>query len=82
MQLIKDPISADTIEAFAKLLEGAIEGRYVGAVIGVIRPRRRYSVHCIGEASRNPTFARGVVQAIDDDLRDSIHGDEMQETTY
>jgi hypothetical protein len=82
MQLIRDPVSTDTIEAFAKLLEGAMEGRYVGAVIGVIHPRRRYTVHCIGEASKNPTFARGVVAAIDDELRHSIHGDDLAETTY
>lgn len=82
MQLLRDPISTDTIEAFAKLLEGAMEGKYVGAVIGVIRPRRRYTVHCIGDACRNPTFARGVVQAIDDELRYSIHGDDLHETTF
>lgn len=78
MQLIKEPLSTDTIGAFQDMLEGAISGHYVGAVVGLLLPRRRYTVHCFGEACRNPTFARGVCLALDDELRHLIHSDGLE----
>jgi hypothetical protein len=75
MQLIREQISRSTVEAFQQMLEGAVTGHYVGAVVGLILPRRRYTVHCFGEACRNPTFARGVCLALDDELRHLIHHD-------
>lgn len=75
MQLVKAAISIDSIEAIEQIRQGFLEGHYIGAVVGLIRPRMRYTVHCIGMACRNPTFSRGVTAAIDDELRDMIHGD-------
>lgn len=50
-------------------------------VFGVMLKRKRYIVNTAGEAYRSPTFARGIVAAIDDELRDMIQQRANQDTT-
>lgn len=82
LELLRDPISTETIEALEELLERARRGDAVGFVIAVQKPRGRYSVHCVGEACNHPTRSRGMCMAIDDQLREMIHGDSSQDTRY
>lgn len=67
-QLQRDTISRDVIEAFEQLLEGARQGTVVGAIFGVALKGRKYHVNVAGSLVRDPTFARGICAAIDDEL--------------
>lgn len=72
LELVRTPISGDTVEALRELVEDARAGLYTGFVIGLLRPRLRYTVHCVGEACERPAWSRSVCLAIDDDLREML----------
>lgn len=69
LELVRQEISRDTVEALEEILQDARAGLYTGFVIGLLRPRRRYSVHCIGEGCESPTWSRGILRALDDELK-------------
>lgn len=72
--LVPDVVSNDTVEALEQLLAEARKGTLIGiAYCGVLK-RRGYIVNSAGEAFRNPTFARGMVAALDDQLATRIRG--------
>jgi hypothetical protein len=73
-RLMRDTISRDVLEAFEQLAEGARQGLIVGAVFGVALKGRRYHVNVAGSLVRDPTFARGVVAALDDELMALVQG--------
>jgi hypothetical protein len=73
-QLIRDHISHDTVEALETLTEAARQGQVVGIVYGVVLKGRKFFVDTAGSLTRDVTFARGVVAAIDDELCDILHG--------
>ena len=79
--LIRDHISRDTVEAFEQLLAAAKSGQVVGAVFGVALRRRRYMVNSCGELARDPTLARGVIAALDDELSAMVQGKTDTDTT-
>jgi len=81
MQLIHDNISRDTVEALETLLEGAKAGHIKGIIFGAMLPRRRYMVNIAGDATRDPTFARGIIGAMEDELREIIQGRAQGDTT-
>jgi hypothetical protein len=66
--LVPDQLSNDTQEALAQLLDLAQRGELIGVAFAGMLRRRRYFVNVAGEAFRNPTFARGCVSALDDEL--------------
>lgn len=66
--LVRDTVSRDTVEALEQLLEAAREGQIVGLAFGAMLRRKRYLVNCAGEACRDPTTARGMICALDDEL--------------
>lgn len=80
-QLITQPISKDTVEACEQLLESARAGQIIGLGMVIMLKRRRYLVDTCGEADRDPTFARGALLALDDCLRDKVHGRSDSDTT-
>lgn len=57
---------ADTVEALEQLLEAARSGQLIGLAFVAMLTRREYIVEATGEAARNPTFARGMVGALED----------------
>lgn len=61
-------VSHDTVQCLESLLEQARAGDVIGIAYAVMHKRRRYTVHTCGEAHRNPTFSRGMVAALDDEL--------------
>ena len=67
--LVRDNISHDTVEAMEQLLQSAQQGQTIGIIFGVMMRRRRFFVNCAGEARNDPTFARGMCNALDDELR-------------
>ena len=73
-KLIPDSLSADTVECLVQLLEQARMGEITGIAFGAILRRRSFIVNSAGSARRNPTFARGMLAALDDELSARIRG--------
>jgi hypothetical protein len=61
-------VSHDTVECLEALLKRARRGEVIGVAYAAMYRRRQYTVHTCGEAHRNPTFARGMVDALSDEL--------------
>jgi hypothetical protein len=71
-RLVPDNISHDTVECLGQLLEQAKKGELVGlAYAGMLR-RRAFIVDTAGMAYESPTFARGMVAALDDELSSRV----------
>lgn len=64
----------ETIKTLTELLRLAREARVRGLAFAVLYDDGRYSPDVIGDARRNPTFARGMVRALDDLLADLVRG--------
>ena len=71
-QLVSDNISRDTVEAARQILQGAESGEVIGMTFGLMLKRRRYIVNVAGECLRDPTFSRGMLGAMDDELRSIV----------
>lgn len=71
--LVQDTISHDTVEALRTLLQEAERGEVIGVAMAVMYKGRDYITTSVGEAYRSPTFARGMVQALDDHLMQRVH---------
>lgn len=80
LELIRSEISDDTVRALVQLAEDAGSGVYTGFAIALLRPRLRYSVHCIGEACERPTWTRGILNVLDDELREMIRIKSFEDT--
>lgn len=79
-KLVHDFISRDTVECLAVLFEGAKTGDVKGIAFGAILSRNRYITNVAGLAFKNPTFARGMVMSLSDELATLIHQRDPQET--
>lgn len=78
--LIPDSISHETIEALEQLLAQAHAGEVIGFGFVAILKRRRYIVNTAGECRGDPTLTRGMALALDDELRDMVHGRSFDDT--
>lgn len=78
--LVIDHISHDTVEVLELMLAQAQRGHITGVAVAVMRKRQRYSVSVAGEAYRDPTLARGILRALDDELSTLARGLEGPET--
>jgi hypothetical protein len=72
--LVPDPISHDTIECLKELLARAKSGEVIGIAYVAMLRRRQYFADAAGECHRNPTHARGMVRALDDELGLRVRG--------
>lgn len=72
--LVPDTISNDTVESLEQLLSAARRGEVIGVAFAAMLKKRGYIVNTSGEAFRNPTFTRGMVAALDDQLSGRIRG--------
>lgn len=72
--LVPDTISNDTVQALEQLLTAAKAGDVIGVAFAAMLKKRGYIVNSSGEAFRNPTFTRGMVAALDDQLSGRIRG--------
>jgi hypothetical protein len=70
--LVTAPASQETVKALEHLLEEARKGEVIGLAFAAMCRKRTYFVNAVGEAYRNPTFARGMVSALHDDLGQRI----------
>ena len=82
-RLIPDDISRDLTPAMRRIHEMAEQRIIVGSVFGLVLrgPGRLYHVNVAGSLARDPTFARGMVAALDDELRDMVRGQGDANTT-
>lgn len=80
-KLVRDHISHELAEAFDQLAELVRDGTVVGAVFGVALRGKKYHVNVAGTLARDPTFARGVVAALDDELMAMVQGRADADTT-
>jgi hypothetical protein len=66
LSLVPNTVSEVTVGELRILSREAYAGELVGIAYVAIYRGRNYSVHCSGEASRNPTYTRGAIRALDD----------------
>lgn len=67
-RLVPDVVSDDTVECLELLLKRARSGEVVGLAFCAMLKQRAFIVNTAGEAHRSPTFTRGMVAALDDEL--------------
>ena len=67
------PVCTETIEALERLLDGARRGQFVGIAYAVTTAKHEYMVDTIGAFRSDPTYARGAIAALDDELRELVH---------
>lgn len=79
-KLVKDYISRDLIEALETLLAGARTGDVTGIAFAAVLKQRRYITNVAGWCHRNPTFTRGAICSLDDELNGIINGRDVNET--
>lgn len=72
--LANDIISHDSIECLESLLKDAKEGKLIGIAFAAMYKRRQYITNTAGEAHRNPTFTRGMLATLNDQLAYKVAG--------
>lgn len=72
--LVPDTVSRDTVKCLETLLEGARKGEVIGIAFAAMLKKRAYITNAAGEAFRNPTFSRGMVATLDDQLARQVRG--------
>jgi hypothetical protein len=72
-ELVPDTVSTDTVECLQLLLRRARKGEVIGLAFCAMLKQRAYIVNTAGVAHDSPTFARGMVAALDDSLSNRIH---------
>lgn len=72
--LVPDTVPHDLIECLQMLLKAAKNGELVGVAFAGMLKQRGYIVNTAGEAHRNPTFTRGMIAALDDQLSGRVRG--------
>ena len=65
---------SDAIAALEQLLAEAKAGRVIGLAYVVMRQGYDYDVGAAGETRRSPTFTRGMLCLLDDELAKLIRG--------
>lgn len=68
LQLLGPAISSETVAVLDYLLLEARAGRVVGIAYVVVHRCRGYSCNAVGEPRREPTFTRGMLHVLDDQL--------------
>ena len=79
-QLVHDTISRDVVKALETLLAYARRGELTGLAFGATFKKMRYITNVAGVCAKNPTFTRGMLGALDDELAAIIHMRDPEET--
>lgn len=75
--LIPDNVSTDTVKCLELLLNRARRGEVIGLAYAAMLKKRAYIVNTAGTAHESPTFTRGMIRALDDQLGRRIVGDDQ-----
>lgn len=73
-RLVPDAVSKDTVACLEDLLSKARNGELIGIAFAAAFKTRAYITDTAGECHRNPTWARGLVAALDDHLAGRVRG--------
>lgn len=68
LRIIRFPGSRHTVRALEALLAEANAGRLIGIAYVAMYSHREYGVGIDGETRRSPTFTRGMLHVLDDEL--------------
>jgi hypothetical protein len=79
-RLVADNISHDTVEALESLLALAKEGEVTGIAFACTLRKMRYITNVAGHCYQHPTFARGMVGFLADQLASLVHARDALET--
>lgn len=78
--LVADAVSHETVEALEQLAEHARSGEVLGIGFVVMLKRRRYIADTAGECRADPTLTRGMIRALDDELRRMVRNRSFDDT--
>lgn len=67
-RIIHHHISDDVVETIEALLDGAKNGLITGLAFACIMKRMRYFTDVTGQCQTHPTFSRGIVMELSDEL--------------
>lgn len=73
LRSVKDTVSHDTVEVLETLLELARGGDITGIAYGCTLRKNRYFTNVAGYCYQNPTFTRGMMGTLTDELASMIH---------
>ena len=79
-RLVPDDISRDVVKALETLLDLAKAGDVTGIAFACTLRQQRFITNVAGHCYKNPTFARGMVAALSDELAGLVHGRDADET--
>jgi hypothetical protein len=65
-------MSTDTVEVLQELLKQAKDNQVIGIAFAAMYRGRQFVVNTTGEARRSPTFTRGMLLALDDELSEAV----------
>lgn len=68
LTLARSALSYETLELLATALAAAMRGEVVGVALIMLHPGRDYSIDIAGMVREDPTFCRGMVQKLNDEL--------------
>lgn len=70
---VSDDLPTETVAALTELLTQAKQRRILGMTFAVMYRGGTYIVNATDEARRSPTFSRGMVAELDDELARMMH---------
>ena len=73
LRLVKAKIADDVVTALEQLLEGAKRGEITGIAFAVTLKRERFFTDVAGHCYTNPSYARGIVAFLSDELAGIVH---------
>src|SRR5690606_38614851 len=69
LRLVQPQPNAETVKRLRSLLAAAVKGEIIGLAYVAMYSQREYLADFCGETRRSPTLTRGMLRALDDDLR-------------
>lgn len=72
LRLVDPKVSIEAVEAVEHLLEQIRRGDVIGVAWVAMHRNNAYSVDIAGETRKAPTFTRGMLAALDDQLADIV----------
>lgn len=79
LRLVKNNIAHDVVAALEQLLDGARRGEVTGIAFAVTLKRERFFTDMAGTCYTNPSYARGIVAFLLDELADHVHSRDEDE---
>lgn len=79
-ELIPDNISHDVVEALETLLDLAKQGEITGIAFACTMKRMRYITNVAGYCHRHPTYTRGMISFLSDQVAALVHRRDPGET--